>query len=567
MKRRTLALLTALTLFVAVPVRAQITIDESDIASRFGTTVSHQESVVTQATLDANRATLEALRDLTGDDRTWDFSTITWEDGGSGTTEYITPITGLPGTDDPRVSDADFAIHQVLNRPDGVMQEAWTYHGLSSSEVINYGAFVRAQGLEDISFFDTPVLGIPLPLTSGTAWGPVSSTRLTEVPGIGSVTTTETYTGIVEGWGTLVTPAGTADCLRYDLTIEISFNVGGFPVTTTTHAITFITREGAVSAVIGLDGDRNVLSASSSADDFSGGGGGGAAPTTAPTALAPADGAGNQPTSLDLSWTAVADATSYAVDVATDAAFTSFVDQQTGLGSPSATLGGLADGTTYYWRARGDNDFGAGPWSGTYSFTTAVAAPAAVAPATPDDGATGVETMPTLSWNAADGADTYHLQVATDDAFASLVADLTGLTDTQAAVGPLGNSTQYFWRVRAANAGGDGPWSPTRTFTTAGGVAVEQLDAGLPSSFTLYPNYPNPFNPTTTLRFDLPEAAHATLSVYDLLGRRVSTLVNGTLAAGRYQYAWEAGDLPDGLYLYRLETPRFRATGTMILLK
>ncbi|MEM8488482.1 MAG: DUF4397 domain-containing protein, partial [Bacteroidota bacterium] len=88
-----------------------------------------------------------------------------------------------------------------------------------------------------------------------------------------------------------------------------------------------------------------------------------------------------------------------------------------------------------------------------------------------------------------------------------------------------------------------------------------------PGSFKLGNNYPNPFNPTTTISFTLPETAEVSLLVYDMLGREVRTLVNGTLASGVNEVVFDAAGLPTGTYLYRLTTPQGSFTKTMLLVK
>ncbi len=88
-----------------------------------------------------------------------------------------------------------------------------------------------------------------------------------------------------------------------------------------------------------------------------------------------------------------------------------------------------------------------------------------------------------------------------------------------------------------------------------------------PKVFALTGNYPNPFNPATTITFTTAEAGPVRLSVYDVLGRRVATLVAGVLPAGRHQARWEAGTLAGGVYLYRLEAGGLVQTRRMILLK
>jgi len=74
-----------------------------------------------------------------------------------------------------------------------------------------------------------------------------------------------------------------------------------------------------------------------------------------------------------------------------------------------------------------------------------------------------------------------------------------------------------------------------------------------PSAFILYPAYPNPFNSTATIRYELPSPSHVALSVYDLVGRLLETLIDERVDAGRYTESWYAGALPSGLYFVRFE--------------
>lgn len=89
----------------------------------------------------------------------------------------------------------------------------------------------------------------------------------------------------------------------------------------------------------------------------------------------------------------------------------------------------------------------------------------------------------------------------------------------------------------------------------------------VPEVFELGQNYPNPFNPVTTIRFSVAETAQVQLAVFDMLGRQVATLVDGSLVAGKHEYQFQAGDLPSGTYMYRLTTPEKTFIKQMILLK
>ncbi len=100
-----------------------------------------------------------------------------------------------------------------------------------------------------------------------------------------------------------------------------------------------------------------------------------------------------------------------------------------------------------------------------------------------------------------------------------------------------------------------------------GAVSIERTDGTIPEQFTLKQNYPNPFNPTTTIEFEMAEAAHATLRVFDVLGRQVSELVNEPLAAGSYSVVFDASDLSSGTYVYALQTDSYSKSANMTILK
>jgi gingipain R len=113
------------------------------------------------------------------------------------------------------------------------------------------------------------------------------------------------------------------------------------------------------------------------------------------------------------------------------------------------------------------------------------------------------------------------------------------------------------------------PWLGTAAVVMG---ATPVLDAGLPLLPVLRGNYPNPFNPRTSIVFELPQAQAVALTVYDIRGRQVGVLVAGETTAGTHEVIWEGRDsqgkdLPSGVYLYRLVTAGGTQTGRMILAK
>jgi hypothetical protein len=85
--------------------------------------------------------------------------------------------------------------------------------------------------------------------------------------------------------------------------------------------------------------------------------------------------------------------------------------------------------------------------------------------------------------------------------------------------------------------------------------------------YALNQNYPNPFNPKTIINYELPITNEVDLSIYNVLGQKVLTLVSGKQIAGFYQVEWNGSDFPSGIYYYKLKTAHFENIKKMILLK
>jgi len=89
----------------------------------------------------------------------------------------------------------------------------------------------------------------------------------------------------------------------------------------------------------------------------------------------------------------------------------------------------------------------------------------------------------------------------------------------------------------------------------------------LPSDFTLYNNYPNPFNPITTIKFDLPETSELELSVFNIKGQLIENLVSGTKQPGKYTVEWNAMNYPSGVYFYKMQAGDFVDVKKLVLMK
>ena len=103
-------------------------------------------------------------------------------------------------------------------------------------------------------------------------------------------------------------------------------------------------------------------------------------------------------------------------------------------------------------------------------------------------------------------------------------------------------------------------------------VSIAEREGVLPTEYALHQNYPNPFNPATTIRYDLPQASRVRLTIYDVMGRAVRTLVQGEQGAGYQSVTWGGSDdrgqaVSSGVYLYRIQAEGFSETRKMVLLR
>jgi len=98
-------------------------------------------------------------------------------------------------------------------------------------------------------------------------------------------------------------------------------------------------------------------------------------------------------------------------------------------------------------------------------------------------------------------------------------------------------------------------------------VGDESSLSQLPREFQLYQNFPNPFNPMTTIRYDVPKSAHVNITVYNTRGQQVAILVDGMRQAGYHEVVWDAAGLSSGVYFYRIQAADYVALKKLMLIK
>ena|GEM_PF-747019 len=165
-------------------------------------------------------------------------------------------------------------------------------------------------------------------------------------------------------------------------------------------------------------------------------------------------------------------------------------------------------------------------------------------------------------------------EAGTDDNHIYMALAQTAITDTQSFLFHTFSNTGLNWARFDGVTVGDGSSDfeglvvPIRATVDLNAGATDTADDfTLPVAVSLDQNYPNPFNPSTQIRFSLPASSDVQLEVYDMLGRRVASLVSGTLPAGSHEVTFDASDLSSGLYLYSIASGAQKITRTMTLVK
>jgi hypothetical protein len=282
------------------------------------------------------------------------------------------------------------------------------------------------------------------------------------------------------------------------------------------------------------------------------------------TLVAPPNGALNQSRTPRLLWRAYPTATRYRVQIARDTLFTPTSIVADGMSTDTAyTPGTLPPSTQLHWRVAPGTasymlSFGR-PWN----FETLGGLPNQVKLVYPANGGWARRDSVVCRWNRMPGAVKYAVEWTSDSLFAYPDMDST-LTDTVTVLSlDLG---RYYWRVRARNEAGWGPYSEIRSVNTS--LTSVGDHAGTPDAVRLYQNYPNPFNPSTNIEYSLPSAGRVTLLVFNALGQTVASLVNESQRAGVHTVVFEpAAAVPSGMYFYRLVVNDRMWTRPMLLLR
>lgn len=280
----------------------------------------------------------------------------------------------------------------------------------------------------------------------------------------------------------------------------------------------------------------------------------------------PANNAQDILTTVELRWLNSSAATSYDVQVAENSAFFPIFLITTDVTETKLQISNLKNAQIYFWRALSKNANGTSAWSQAYSFTT-FALPSIPILDYPINGATNIPVNVELRWLASQNANSYDIQLAENQSFNPIKTSFHSIAMMKVQLTSLLNFQDYFWRVKAKNNFSESGWSQIFSFKTAPTVDVDEEK--IPTATNLHQNFPNPFNPTTIIRYEIHKAGYVLLKIYDLLGREVISLVDEYKQPGIYncELRMDNGELSSGIYIYALQADGFFQSKKMLLAK
>lgn len=272
--------------------------------------------------------------------------------------------------------------------------------------------------------------------------------------------------------------------------------------------------------------------------------------------------------SLALRWTGKGSFDEFQIQISTDSLFSTTIMDST-LKSSFIMINFLVNHTIYYWRVKsilGDEE---SDWTSVWSFETTDQFINIISPSGSDEWA--VESSEIIRWET-NISDTVFIELLADQQNILLIGNTPGnikAFDWQvpADLNPISKYTIQITSMVDTNF-----FASSESFSIIDITTGVKNDANVVKAFMLRQNYPNPFNPITSIQYGLTEASNVRVSIYNILGQEVATLVNEYQEAGNRSVRWNGTDhygskVSSGIYLYRIQAGNFTKTMKMVLLK
>ena len=277
-----------------------------------------------------------------------------------------------------------------------------------------------------------------------------------------------------------------------------------------------------------------------------------------PGLIYPIANAKDQSRDITFKWTKVKDADKYYIQLSKDEMFGTVAKNDSTTIDTMKVITNVPEGQKYFWKLRARNIAGISPFSDVWIFTTRITAPSNLTLFR-----SGLKEI-TLKWNNnSNGEERYVIErrTALQTIYSSI--DTLKIASNIYLDNKVEQGVTYFYRIKAYSQYAQSSYSNEASL-----IMVDVLDKNeIPTTYSLSQNYPNPFNPTCLIRFGLPEKVYTQLSIFDILGKKVATLVNEEMAPGYHEIRFDAFNLSSGIYFYRLVTPGFNAMKKILLIK
>jgi len=252
-------------------------------------------------------------------------------------------------------------------------------------------------------------------------------------------------------------------------------------------------------------------------------------------------------------WYPVENYQSYHFQISRDSSFNT-VQIDSMVNDTQITINNLREGEKYYWHVRVSENGNINPWSSKWDFITMLSKPNNLL-------AIQVGSTVVLEWEHETEGLMYLIErkdSSTSPSWIDSVFNYYTYIDST-----ISNNQTYIYTVNAKS-----------TFALSDDTSIQITvlitsveDSEKPSSFSLSQNFPNPFNPSTTISFSLSHASDVKLKLFDLIGKEVAELVNSKMSAGTHELKFNAENLASGIYIYKLITPAFTDTKKMMFVK
>jgi len=309
-----------------------------------------------------------------------------------------------------------------------------------------------------------------------------------------------------------------------------------------------------------------------------------------PALLSPDSGATEVSANPTLSWNPTAGAEVYTLQVSDTSDFSQLVVDEDSIGGTSFSVSGLSYNATYYWQVRASNAISTSDWSEAWSFTTmdepipcdsidrfltrcisggTIQAKIVLLNSTQYAGEEVIISIDSVNYTATIGTNGTHSRATMQLTGQSLGDHMVALANPPGCFSPITVTCATGLAAAQKDWGWEDDW-------TEGEVGTDQK---IPAETILFDNYPDPFNPSTTIQYALSEDAHVTIKVYNMLGQLIATLVDEVQTAGEKAVVWngrnEGGSsVSSGIYIYRMSAVLqarpagdFVATKRMLLVK